>query len=297
MSEIFTLPDGTEVKTGLNLPEDGEVMPMLADYPDDMLLDDNDIKKLLPTDHYRAERARFSKWIINQSSVGKCNCSANVGAFDQARDNAGMPHEALADNHLYWRVNGGTDRGSSLISTFQATQTGGISRRVIQVNGKPYRIPDLVVNRRNLPAGVAEAADQDGRLFLAFEAYLVPKDYAKFVRVMASAAARRQPIVWAWHVGGGGMRLQNGFMQVSSGPGNHANVIQSAQWVGGKDLVHLDNRNSWGPSKDPLYGPMGSGWGEDGFGRVTMQDAYRCIRYHDFYVITSVKLRSDQPVV
>lgn len=294
--EVFKLPEGGEVKTGLLLPQAGEVMPMLGEYPDSMLLDDKDIQRSLAGEFFKEERKRFSKWVINQSRVGKCNTSANVGAYDQVRDNAGMKHEALADNHLYWRCNGGSDSGSSLISTFKIIQSGGVCRRVINVNGQPYRIPDLVYNKSQLPAGVAAAADADGKLFVAFEAYMVPKTYDKFVRVVASALARRQPIVWAWHVGSGGMRLNNGFMVCGGGPGNHANVLQSAKWVGGRDLVHPDNRNSWGPSKDPLYGPMGSGWGEDGFGLVTMQDAFRCIRHHDFYVVTTVKHRPDQPI-
>lgn len=295
--EVFKLPDGGEVKTGLLLPQAGEVMPMMGEYPDNLLLDDKDIQKLLPDGYYLQERKRFGKWMINQSRIGKCNTSANVGGYYQLMDNAGMKHEALADNHLYWRCNGGSDSGSSLISTYKIIQSGGVCRRTIDVNGQPYRIPDLVYNKRQLPAGVAEAADRDGKLFVAFEAYMVPKQYDKFVRVVASALARRQPIVWAWHVGSGGMRLSNGYMNCGNGPGNHATLLQSAKWVGGQDLVHPDNRNSWGPSQDPLYGPLGSGWGEGGFGLVTMQDAFRCIRYHDFYVMTTVKHRPDQPIV
>ena len=295
--EVFDLPEGGQVKTGLLLAQPGEVMPMVGEYPDAELLDNKDIERSLAGNLYLQERKRMAPYIINQATVGKCCPSANVGAVDQVRDNAGMPHEALSDNHLYWRVNGGVDSGASLISTFKEIQRGGIGRRIVTVDGKQYRIPGDIVNRRQLPANVVNAADTDGQLFVAMEAYLVPKDYAKFVRVVATALAKRQPIVWAWHVGQAGMRLSNGYLNQGRGPGNHANVAHSAKYVGGADIVHPSNRNSWGPTVDALFGPMGTGWGEGGFALVTMQDFYACSRYHDFYVVTSVKQRKDEQLL
>lgn len=298
MSELerFKLPCGEEVKTGLLLPEPGVTLT-LSEFPDDQLLDPPDFKKAFADDRYKAERKRFSRWVINQSTLGKCNASAATGGVYQVRDNQGFEHVALADNQLYWRINGGRDVGSSLAAGFNEIQAGGISSRWIMVGGQKYRIPDLAYNQGSLPKGVAEAAAQDARRFIAIEAYKVPKTYDRFKLVVASALARRLPIVWAWHVASAGMRLQNGYMQVSRGTGNHANLLQSAKYVGGNDIVHPDNRNSWGPSKSPDYGPMGSGWGDDGFGLVTMEDCFHCIQYHDFYVLTSVKMDPKFPIL
>jgi hypothetical protein len=296
---LYDLPGGGKVSTGLLLPAPGEVMVM-GDYPPDNFLDKADIKKALSGQVYKDRRKRYLKWMINQSTIGKCNTSANVGGYYLTMDKHGYKHEALADNHLYWKCNGGTDSGTSLASTFNEIQARGVSRRIITVNGQQYRIPDLVYSKRQLPAGVAEAADNDARNFIAFGAYKVPKDWSGFVNTVATATARDQTIVWAWHVTNAGMRIQNGYMQCGNGPGNHANLIQSAKWVDAaklEDCVHPDNRNSWGPSQDPLYGPVGTGWGDDGHGLVTMQDMFRCIKYHDFYVITGILSNADNSPV
>jgi hypothetical protein len=294
--EMYRLPEGDEVATGLLMPMAGEVM-LMGDYPQSQLLDRSDIKRALADDFYKAERRRLQKWMINQSRIGKCNPSANVAAAYQVMDNAGMPHVPLADNHLYWRVNGGHDRGSTLASTFNAMQQSGVSRRTLTVGGKPYRIPDLVFRASDLPAEVVRAADADGKNWQAIEAYKLPKRYSDFVVSLASALARRQPVIWAWHVSDAGMRLRNGYLVQGAGPGNHANVLQSAKWVDGADIVHPDNRNSWGPTADPIYGPGGVGWGEQGHALVTMQDAFRCAQYHDFYVLTTIKQNAENSIL
>jgi len=74
---------------------------------------------------------------------------------------------------------------------------------------------------------------------------------------------------------------------VGRGPGNHANVFHSAKWVGGSDLVHPDDRNSWGPTQSGDYGTSRGGWGDGGYALFTMEDAYACARYHATYVVTS----------
>ncbi len=288
--EVYSLPDGGKVSTGLLLPKPGEMLVM-GEYPRSMRLDRKDIKRSLAQDRYKQRRQKFAKWMLNQSTIGKCCASANIGGFYTMMDQQGFPHAPLADNHLYWRCNGGVDEGCALATAFREIQKGGVSRRTIIVDGKTYRIPDLVYSKRQLPPGVAAAADADGKNFVACEAYKVPKDWTGFVETVASALARDQVIVWAWDVTNAGMKLRNGYMQCGKRAGNHANLLQSARWVEAsalEDCVHPDNRNSWGPTMDAIYGPVGSGWGDNGYGLVTMQDAYTCINYHDFYVITSI---------
>lgn len=85
------------------------------------------------------------------------------------------------------------------------------------------------------------------------------------------------------------MRLNNGYAVVGNGKGNHANVFHSAKWVGGRDLVHPDDRNSWGPTQSEEYGRRGQSWGDGGFALFTMEQAFACNQWHDTYVITSAK--------
>lgn len=282
--EIFTLPDGGKVATGNLVPA---ALPRLfSEFDDSNNLDDKDIEKLLKNDVYKQQRTKYSKWVIQQSSVGKCNTSAAVGGLYRIRDKAGMRHVPLADNHLYWRINGGQDQGSMLHDGMRVVRDGGVSSRILQVNGKDYRIPDLVYNVKQLPAGVVAAANADGQRFKSFEPRRLPEDYKSFVRAVASALARGYVIVFAWHVGNASMRLNNGYAVPGNGPGNHATLFHSGRWVGGQDLVHPDCLNSWGPTQDAIYGPRGSGWGDGGYGLFTMQQAFACRRYHDFYVMT-----------
>jgi hypothetical protein len=296
-SELFDLPEGGRVATGLLLPVAGETLPVFSEFPDELNLDDKDIEKALKGDFYLSERKRFLRWMINQSTIGKCAASAAVGGMYQVRENNGFPHVPLADNQLYWRTNGGSDSGSILAHGMKAIQDGGVSSRFIEIDGRKHRIGDTVYNTRQVDGELVRAAAEDAKRFRAFECFRVPKQLDKFQRCIASALARRYPVVFAWHVGAGSMRLRNGYAVCGNGPGNHANVWQSAKWVGGTDLVHPDNRNSWGPSQNPIYGPMGSGWGDNGFALFTMSDAFRCIQYHDFYVFTSVMSDPKDPIL
>lgn len=296
--ELFDLPEGGKVATGLLLPNASTVKFEAPEYPESEFLEDSDIKRALSGNFYLEERKRFAPYVINQDSVGKCNPSAVVGGFYQINDNNGFPIVPLADNQLYWRTNGGADNGSVLADTFREVQERGISRRVLHVNGKDYRIGDNVVREREVPREVAEAASADALSNRAFEAYKVPKTWSKFVRCVASALARRNPIVFAWHVGRNSMKLDSrGYVVQGRGPGNHANLAQSGKWVGGETLIHIDDRNSWGPSKNPIFGPMGTSWGEGGFGLFTMESFFQCIAYHDFFVLTSRRDDAKNPIL
>lgn len=289
--DLWELPEGDLVGTGLNPAsvEETRLLQSVGNYPEDWLLDDREIEQRLKGDKYKESRAKLAPWMINQSRLGKCNASAAQAAVEQVRESQGFNHEVLCDNQMYWRINGGQDRGSALVSAFNELQKNGISSRVLKIDGRDYVIPVDVYNERSLPRGIANAATADARRFLGWEFYKVPTNYSGFRRVVASALARWQPVVFAWHVGSESMRLKNGYVQQGRGKGNHATVWHSAKWVGGTDLVHPDVKNSWGPSQDSLYGPTGTGWGDGGYGLFTMQSAYQCIKWHDFYVAVSVR--------
>lgn len=283
--------DGRQYGLGLDLPKDDDIrlMSSVQEYPENLFLDSNDIKKLLDGDKYRLHRKEASPYVINQGGIGKCNASAGEAAMEKVRRQQGMRDVVLCDNFLYASINGGYDRGSTLIAAFKFLQTNGICPRILKTERGYYTIPTNVYSFRQLPSHVVSAAKKAASNFKGWEFYKVPKNFEGFKRCVASALARRQPVVMAWHVFGGSSRLRNGYVQCGRGPGNHASMFHSAKFVGGSDIVHPDLENSWGPSKTPLRGSLVGGWGEDGFGLMTMEDAYRCIEHHDYYVVTSAK--------
>lgn len=292
-AELFQLPDGTMVACGNYPLAEDEHYLVGAEYPEDELLEDGDIQKLLKpdgADYYLHERKRFQGIVINQATRSKCNASAGIGGMYQVMMNDGVPHKPLSDAALYMGINGRRDMGSTLVDGFNRLQSVGACPIEFESNGNSYKIPLDAYDYARLPSGLWEAIQKQSALYKGFEFFRIPKgDYGRFKRTVATALARRQPIVFAWHVGSGSMRLRNGYVQVGRGPGNHANVAQSAKWVGGSDLVHPDDRNSWGPTANPIYGPPGSSWGDGGFGLFTMEDFYACNKWHDYYVMTSIK--------
>jgi hypothetical protein len=288
MNEQFALPDGTLVGTGNIEPTEEQLVMCKADYRvfgEDYYLDKADIEKLLKEDRYKDLRKRRSKVIINQSNLGKCNASATVSGLHQVRDNMGLPDTVLSDCHLYMRINGGGDNGSLLIDGFKELGKNGVSPRKIDHAGKTYTIPNNVHLKRQIPREWLDVANKTGMQYRSFEAFTLPDDYSTFKIAVASALARDYPIVFAWHVGNSGMRLSNGYVNNGRGVGNHANVAHSAKWVGGDDLVHPDDQNSWGPVYDEAYGPKGSGWGDGGFGLFTMESFFRCRKNHMYWVL------------
>jgi hypothetical protein len=136
---------------------------------------------------------------------------------------------------------------------------------------------------------VLAAADAEAARFRGWEWYRAPRDFKSFARCLASELARRNPVVFAWHVGAGSMRLRNGYVVTGNGRGNHATYFHSAKWVGGSDLVNPDMRNSWGPSQHEDYGRPGQSWGDGGFALFTMEQAFACNEWHDTYIVTSAR--------
>lgn len=292
-TERFLLPGGEEVGTGLLMPTELAIRQTVA-YPvygETWWLDKADIKRSLENDMYKTWRRVRSRWMLNQASLGKCNASATVAAFHNRRMLEGHPHEVLSDCYLYMNINGGADQGSLLIDGLEFSKQG-IAPRKFTYNGQEYLIPSNVYNKsqisREMFQGARDAADD----YKSFEAYRLPTtSYGEFKIALASALARDHQVIFAWHVGNNSMSLRNGYAQQGRGPGNHATVFHSGKWVDGDDLVHPDCQNSWGPSKDAMYGPVGTtGWGEGGFGLFTMESAFQCARNHAFWVLTGSKV-------
>lgn len=289
MNERFFLPDGTEIGTGNLVDTESRMVMAMADFRvfgEEYYLDKSDIEKLLKDDLYKQRRKERAFRKINQANLGKCNASAVINAIHQARETSGLPTKVLSDCHLYMRINGGADNGSLLIDGMTELKRGGVAPRSLEHAGKSYMIPSDVYSKRQIPREWLDVANLQGAQYRSVEPFVLPDDYETFKIAVASALAREYPIVFAWHVTNASMRLdRNGYVINGNGPGNHANVSPCGKWVGGNDLVHPDDDNSWGPSVDPLYGPTGSGWGEDGNGLFTMESFFRCRRNHMFWVL------------
>lgn len=291
--ELFTLPDGSKISTGLLLPGIQEKNLALTHpvYGEEFYLENSDIEKLLKGDTYKTFRRLRSPSIINQASLGKCNASATVAAMHNRRALEGMANVVLSDCYIYMNINGGRDGGSQLVHGMEFSQKG-VSPRQLEIQGEKVLFPHNVFNKRQVSTQLLAAAETAAKTFQSFEAYRLPSDnFVKFRTALASALARDHQVVMAWHVGNISMNLRAGYVQAGLGPGNHASIFHSGKWVGGNDLVHPDLQNSWGPSKNALYGPVSrEGWGEDGFGLCTMEMAYSCARNHVFWVYTGSKI-------
>ncbi len=302
-TETFKLEDGSVVGTGLLVPNEQEqlLMANVAEYSSEMFWDDDRIKaqRLAPgcAQRYLQERKRRLKRMRNQGNLGKCNGSSNTSAVENLREDQGMPDVALSDCYAYSLANGGRDVGSGLITTLKTSQTHGFSPMELQVGGITKVLPNTFYNRNQLEPDVLKQADIEAKRFVGFEYFKAPIDkYENFIRALATAVARGHQIVFAWHVGANSSRLNNGYVQVGRGNGNHSNLIHSAKWVGGKDIVHFDDMNSWGPSQNALYGRVGGqGWGEQGFGLFRPEDVYACAHVHCCYICTSAIVDPNDP--
>lgn len=293
MSEEYTLPDGTKITTGCVAPTPAE-RALVADLPvygEDFYLEPKDIEKSLKGDVYKTMRKRRQRWMLNQASLGKCNASATVGAFHNRRDLDGLAHIVLSDCYLYMHINRGKDQGSLLQDGMEFAKRG-IAPRLLNDGTKGYTIPHDIYLKSQLPDHWMKVAQDAASSYQTFEAYKLPVgDFKTFKIALASALARDHQVIHAWHVGNNSMRLRNGYAVQGGSVGNHATLFHSGKWVGGDDLVHPDIQNSWGPSVDAMYGPTGTqGWGEGGFGLFTMQDAFVCTKYHDFWVFVGNKI-------
>ncbi len=270
--------EGVEYRTGCRMStSDGMVKAMAATaaFPENLIMDKKDIEKALPAGKYLKLREQRRKRMINQRKLGKCNASALKGATHQVRESMGLPFVEMSDCWTYMQMNGGRDQGSALADAAELSKKG-MSPKNFSSGDKKYVFPEDVYRKNQIPADMLAAANKVAPNFTSHELYLVPEKYSDFKMVVATAIARDFPIIFAWDVDRNGYNLSNGYVQNGHGMGNHANFAQSGKWVGGDDLVHPDDQNSWDIT-----------WGEGGFGLFTMQSFFRCRKNHLFYVMTS----------
>ena len=158
--------------------------------------------------------------------------------------------------------------------------------------------PNDAYSKSQVPRDVMEQADFEAKNFKGVRLMRIPTgDFELFKRVLATGMARELSAVWAWQVDRLGSRLKNGYMQCGKGPGNHSNLLHSGKWVGGKDLVHCDNANSWGPVRNEIYGAKGPSWGDGGFGLCTMEDAFSCAHVHQPYFLMAASASDTDDIL
>lgn len=282
MNEQIKLPDGSLVGTGMNLPQPGRFVKSVR-FDKSWLLDDDQIEYLMQYQNFQEIRKIFRKYQINQGSIGSCNAAAAVGATYRTAFRVGFEHVPLSENDLYIQINGGQDQGSLLADAFNTFRDVGCSPRVLDAGTYPYQ----AYLKRQVPNAAYREGEGKRDTYRTHEPVKIPTD-DDFDRAIATCMARGWPVIMAWHVGRNSNKLRNGYVVQSRGWGNHASFIHGGKWVGGQDLVHPNLVNSW-TSFDPMYGRVGSMWGEDGNGLMTMESLAQCRKHHDFYAITSIK--------
>ena len=270
--------NGVEYRTGCRMSTaDGMVKAMnaTATFPENLIMDPKDVERSLPKDKYLKLREKRRKRMINQMRLGKCNASALKGATHQVRESMGLPFIEMSDCWTYMQMNGGKDEGSVLADGAELSKKG-MAPKILTSGDKKLVFPEDVYRKNQVPKEMLELANKTALGFTSHELYVVPEKWDKFVAVVATAIARDFPIIFAWDVDKNGYNLKNGYVQNGKGPGNHANFVHSGKWVGGTELVHLDDQNSWGTD-----------WGDGGYGLFTMESFFRCRKNHLFYVMTS----------
>ncbi len=122
-------------------------------------------------------------------------------------------------------------------------QSVGVAPYLLQVGGLTKKFPNDVYNKSQVDPALYRQAQIEAKRFVGVGYFKIPTDtFENFVVVTASAIARKLPIVWAWHVGGEGSRLKNGYMQASRGPGNHSNLLHSGKWLVARILLTLTTK-------------------------------------------------------
>ena len=273
--------NGQEIRTGCRMSTaDGMVKAMAANamFPENLIMDNRDIERSIPQGRYAKLRETRRKRMINQGRIGKCNASALKGAAHQVRELNGLPFIEMSDCWMYMQMNGGQDNGSTLADGAKLSAKG-MAPKHLTVGDKKLVFPEDVYRKNQVTREMLEAANKAAVDFTSHELYIVPDKWDMFVPVVATAIARGFPIIFAWDVTSAGYNLKNGYVQNGRGMGNHANFVHSGKWVGGTELVHLDNQNSWGTD-----------WGDGGFGLFTMESFFRCRKNHLFYVMTAMNV-------
>ena len=274
----FRLPDGTEVRTGNQVPE---TLPLsFSEYPDSDLLPLDQIAEIIRDPRRKTARDVFrDDWILNQGRRSSCNPYAVAGALSRIRHRMGMEPVQFGPEFLYALINRGRDQGSLLDEGMVAVTEHGICPREM-IPYEAYRQQDVSMEARR----VAKA-------YRAFECYRLPtSSLKKLWHSMVSAVCRNETIVLAVHVGNRFMATKE-VAGVDRGPGNHAVGADDAIIQGNPTdvmSIQLDMFNSWGMS-----------FGDRGRCLLTPRHVEEPMKYHAIYAVRSATgdPNADNPFV
>ena len=260
----ITLPDGTEVGLGLQMPTPGFVsaLPVYADVGP--MLTRQQIEDIARSGTMRGRDRFDSSYIKDQKSHGSCNGFAGAAALTRARVRRGLPRIDLSGAYLYSLINDNVDRGSLLDRGMMALLARGCAAETTVGWAGIFR--SLYETR---------VADAEAARMKAFECYQVNDE-----GMLWSGLASGFDAVVAVHADAGFMKLDaNGVAGGGQGGGNHAVGVSGLWWD--RELI-ADAYNSWGLSYGD-QGRMGLTW--DRHFRPTHQN-------HAFYLIRSA---TDDP--
>lgn len=267
--EIFVLPDGAVVGTGLLVPN-----TLAASFPEystaGPVLSMDDVVSAAKSGMHKGKDRFDRTWVKNQRSHGSCNGFAGASALSKARvRRLGAKYRVdLSGAYAYSLMNGGSDNGSTLDDGMAVVSDNGVCPETMAGWDAIYP------NRYNKAKCDAAAAKYKG-----FECYAVRTEIELFSALVAGFDC-----VVAVHADNGFMRLDNrGVAQGGNGPGNHAVHADGVWWDG--ELI-ADGQNSW----DVTYGNAGR------MGLTWSQHFSHTTRYHPFYAIRSTLDSPDNPV-
>lgn len=264
MNQIFILPDGTEVGTGLQIPvSTASAFPEYADAGPMLTIEQ--VKSIAATMPKNGRKWCDSSFIRDQRSHGSCQGFASAGAVTRARVRRGLEKVILSGAYAYSLVNRHSDNGSILEEGMVACQEGYATEATVGWDA-------IYPERYDVPKAKAEAAR-----FKAFEVYAVRSELALF-----SALASGFTCVVAVDVDNSFMNLDgNGIAGGGSGAGNHAVGADGLYLVNGSELA-ADGFNSWNTS-----------YGDEGRMGMTWNRHFQFTNsYHVYYAVRST---SDDP--
>lgn len=258
MNQIFVLPDGTQVGTGLQVPTS-----LSTSFPayetSGSMLPRADVEAVAKAGTARG-RDRFDKTFIkSQGKHGSCQGFASALALTRARVRRGQERVDLSGAFAYSLVNGGRDNGSMLEDGLRVSESVGYATEATV----PWDA--IYPSRYDRAKAMAEAAR-----FRGFEVYSVRTELA-----LLSALASGFDCVVAVHADNAFMKLDaRGVAGYANGPGNHAVGADGLSWDG---EVLVDSFNSWGLS-----------YGREGRMYLTWDHHLtQTNKYHNFYAMRS----------
>lgn len=262
------LDDGWLVYTGCQVPDErpttmlsyGDVGPMLTR---------DQVLEIITSPTYRGGRKRFGPELIKQQENNSCNGQAGAGALERCRVEKGLPYVKLSGTGLYAQVSGGRDQGSMLDDGMHAMMSNGVPPYELCSDEYLYRQDDMS----------QEAKQACGR-FRAHECHRIDDE-----DMLLSALASDFFCVVAVHVGRNFQVTQNGVINPSDGPGNHAVLLDGLVYDAGR--FYEDMANSWGVRE----------WGVGGRGLTNWDMHFRTTsRYHAFYAIRGALDDPENPL-